>query len=50
LEVLKEGALYVDKIIEKTKLNAPIISTTLASMEISGKVRNLGGNVYALKH
>ncbi len=50
LEVLKKGPLYVDKIIEKTKLNAPIISTTLASMEISGKVRNLGGNTFALSH
>lgn len=45
---LKEGSLYIDKIIEKTKLNAPIVATTLALMEISGKIRNLGGNTYSL--
>ncbi len=50
LEVLKEGPLYIDKIIEKTKLNAPVVSTALALMEISGRVRNLGGNTFALSH
>ena len=50
LEVLKEGPLYIDKIIEKTKLNAPVVSTALALMEISGKVRNLGRNTFALSH
>ena len=48
LEVLEEGSLYVDKIIEKTKLNASVTAKTLALMEISGKVRSLGGNVYSL--
>jgi len=48
LNVLKEEPLYVDKIIEKTKLNAQAVSTTLALMEISGKIRNLGGNIYAI--
>lgn len=48
LNVLKEGALEVDKIIEKTKLSAAIVAATLAILEIKGKVRNLGGNIYAL--
>lgn len=48
LEALKEEALYVDKIIEKTKLNASLVATTLALMEISGKIRSLGGNTYSL--
>jgi len=48
LEVLKEDALYIDKIIEKTKLEASTVASTLAIMEIKGKVRNLGGNTYAL--
>jgi predicted Rossmann fold nucleotide-binding protein DprA/Smf involved in DNA uptake len=48
LEALKEEALYIDKIIEKTKLPAAKIASTLAILEIKGKVRNLGGNVYAL--
>ena len=48
LRALKEGSLYIDNIIEKTKLSAPVASSTLALMEISGLVRNLGGNVYAI--
>jgi DNA processing protein len=48
LEVLKEGALYIDKIIEKAKLPTAKVASTLAILEIKGKVRNLGGNIYAL--
>ena len=48
LQALKEESLYIDKIIEKTKLNASIVATTLALMEISGKIRSLGGNTYSL--
>ncbi|PIS39658.1 MAG: DNA-protecting protein DprA, partial [Candidatus Nealsonbacteria bacterium CG08_land_8_20_14_0_20_38_20] len=49
LRTLKEGALDIDKIIEKTKLSAQKVASTLAVLEIKGKVRNLGGNIYALK-
>jgi predicted Rossmann fold nucleotide-binding protein DprA/Smf involved in DNA uptake len=48
LDVLVQGALYIDNIIKHTKLSAPKVATTLALMEISGKIRNLGGNVYSL--
>src|SRR3989338_5555675 len=48
LTALKEGSLYIDTIIEKTKLSAPATASTLALMEISGKIRHLGGNVYSL--
>ncbi len=48
LDALKEESLYIDKIIEKTKLTPSVVATSLALMEISGKVRNLGGNIYAL--
>ena len=48
LTTLAQEALYIDNIIEKTKLNASLVATTLAVMEISGKIRNLGGNVYGL--
>lgn len=48
LDVLKEGSLYIDKIIEKTKLNAQIVASTLTVLEIKEKIRNLGGNIYAL--
>ncbi len=47
-DALKQEALYIDKIIEKTKLNPSTIATLLALMEISGKIRNLGGNTYSL--
>jgi len=50
LEALKEGALYIDKIIERTKLPAAKIASTLAILEIKGKVKNLGGNIYAISH
>lgn len=48
LNVLKEGALHIDEIIEKTKLSAAIVASTLAILEIKNKVRNLGGNIYAI--
>ncbi len=48
LEVLENEPLHVDKIIEKTKLNASVVATTLALMEISGKVRSLRANTYSL--
>ena len=48
LESLKEESLHIDKIIEKTKLGASVVATTLALMEISGKIRSLGGNTYSL--
>lgn len=50
LGVLKEGALDIEKIIERTKLNVSIVASTLAILEIKGKVRNLGGNIYAISH
>ena len=50
LEALKEEALYIDKIIERTKLPAQKVVSILAVLEINGKVRNLGNNVYAISH
>ena len=49
LNVLKEGVLHLDKIIEKTKLKAATAAGLLTILEIKGKVRNLGGNTYGLK-
>ena len=50
LEPLKEESLYIDKIIEATKLPAQKVASTLAILEIKGKVKNLGGNVYAISN
>lgn len=48
LDALREEALDIDRIIEKTKLSAAIVASNLAILEIKGKVRNLGGNIYAI--
>jgi len=48
LDILKNGALDIDKIIEKTKLKTSLVASTLALMEVSDKVRNLGSNTYSL--
>ena len=48
LEAIKEEPLYIDKIIERTKLNASVVATTIALMEISGKIRSLKGNQYTI--
>jgi DNA processing protein len=48
LKALKEEALDADKIIGKTKLPAQKVAALLAILEIKGKVRNLGGNIYAI--
>jgi len=50
LNALKEGALDIDKIIEKTKLSAAAVASTLAILEIKNKIRNLGSNTYAISH
>lgn len=49
LESLKEDALHIDVIIEETSLSTATISGTLTILEIKGKVRNLGGNIFALQ-
>ncbi len=49
LESLKEGPLYVDDIIRKTKLATSRVASLLSVLEIRNKIRNLGENVYALK-
>jgi len=50
LNALKKEALDADKIIEKTKLSASQVAAILATLEIKGKIRNLGGNIYAISH
>lgn len=47
-EVLKNGPLHIDAIIEKTKMPSQAISGIICIMELENKIKNLGGNVYAL--
>jgi DNA processing protein len=50
LQTLKEKSLHIDEIIKRTKLDTSIVISTLATMEIKSKVRNLGSNIYAISH
>ena len=49
LGTLKQGSLPIDKIIVKTKLSPQKISSLISLMEIEGKIKNLGGNTFAIK-
>ncbi len=47
---LKNGPLHIDAIIEKTKMPSQAISGIICIMELENKIKNLGGNTYALIH
>jgi DNA processing protein len=47
LEILNDGPLHVDEIIKKSKLEAPLVNSTLVMMEITGKVKHIGGGIYS---
>lgn len=46
-DALKEESLHVDGIIEQTGLAAAALNTLLTTMELEGKIRHLGGGIYA---
>ena len=48
LECLKEESLYIDEIIKKTKLETAQVNSCLAVLEMKNKIRNLGGNIFAI--
>jgi len=50
LRCLKEGGLHIDRVIEKTKLPAKKVVGLLSILEIKGKVKNLGANIYAISN
>jgi len=45
-EALIGGAREVDQIVRKTKLDASVVSSTLTMLEVSGKVKGVGGGKY----
>lgn len=49
LQALSQEAMDIDRIIEHTKLAPANIAASLTVLEIKGMVRNLGGNVYAIR-
>ncbi|MCX6764780.1 MAG: DNA-processing protein DprA [Candidatus Nealsonbacteria bacterium] len=50
LKTLLEGSLHIDEIIKKAKLQTSIVNKTLTILEIKNKIRNLGGNIYAINN
>jgi DNA processing protein len=49
LKALDKEPLHIDKIIEITKLSTAKVISTLANLEIKGKVKNLGGNIFTVQ-
>jgi DNA processing protein len=49
LDALFSEPLYIDKIIEKTKLEASKVASIVTELEMEGIIRNLGGNIFSLK-
>ncbi|MBW6431642.1 DNA-processing protein DprA [Patescibacteria group bacterium] len=47
--ILKNENLHIDEITKQSELEPAEISKTLTMMEISGKVRHLGGMIYSLR-
>ena len=50
LKTLAQKSLHIEKIIERTNLPAQKVLSMLSIMEIKGRIRNLGGNIFAIKH
>ncbi|MEK9130964.1 MAG: DNA-processing protein DprA [Patescibacteria group bacterium] len=48
LPLLGKQARHIDEIIRQSKLPSSVVLTSLTMMEISGKVRHLGGNQYII--
>lgn len=48
LEILQKGNQQIDQIIKETKLPAQTILPIISLMELEQKIKNLGGNTYAL--
>lgn len=49
LELLKDGALHIDEIVRKSKMETGKVCSIMTLMEIKGRVKNLGGMTYTLK-
>ena len=49
LEALKNGALDLEKLSQKSKLSPAIIMSSIANLEIEDKIQDLGNNTYGLK-
>ena len=50
LRAIRQSAEDIDRIIQITQLPAAKVVSALANLEIKSKVKNLGGNIYAINH
>ncbi|MBU3964552.1 DNA-processing protein DprA [Patescibacteria group bacterium] len=50
LDILKNQALHINKIIELTKLSSTKINSLLINLEMTGIIRNLGNNTFIIKN
>lgn len=48
LKALEENSLHIEKIIEKTKIDAATAARTISLMELKGMITDLGGNNYGI--
>jgi len=48
LSVLLQEPLHIDKIIKITKLGPSEVAAALSILEIEGRIKNLGGNIYTI--
>ncbi len=48
LEILGDDELHIDEIIQKSDLSTSTVTATLTMMEMKGKVKNLGNQVYRI--
>ncbi len=49
LNILKQNSLHIEEIIKKTNLSSNKVCSILTILELESKIRNLGGNIYAVK-
>ena len=48
IDNLKQNPTHINELIRLTKINASSINSTLAIMEVKGKIKNLGGSLYVV--
>lgn len=48
LDLLSHEPTHIDKIVEQTKMNTAQVNSTIALMEMKGKIKNLGGMNYVI--
>lgn len=48
LKALEKECLHIDEIIKITNLNTSKVFSNISILEIEGKIKNLGGNIYAI--